>query len=209
MLNVASYDEFASGASSSAYDVEDGVYDAQCVGLTFENATFEGKTKVVMRLLWQFVCNETTHTIRGNSWTVSANEKAKFRKDLSSWFDKSDWGEICELLVKGKILVKNEDGSAKFDMEQFIGKKAKLMIGNNKSKSTGRKYPVIKQMSPSKSKADIKFDEVPYFLVEGKDIIKYSLKPGIAIRKKKEGDSDVVLNQLPPATDDDDELPFS
>ena len=211
LFNIASFEDFEAGASStSSFDIEDGMYDAQCVGTVVENATYEGKTKVVVRLLWQFKQDDQVHTVRGNSWTLSSNEKSKFRKDVSDWFDKTDWADVCAMLVKMGVIVKNEDGSARFDVDKFIDRKARLMIGNQKSKTSGKKYPVIKQISPSKAKTVFEYDEVPYFMVEGKDIIKYKLKDGVAIRKKKaDGESSTAqVNTMPPATEDDDELPF-
>lgn len=197
VLNIDSFEDFEAGQSSS-FKIEEGSYAAQCVGVTMVRREFEGKQRVVIRLLWQLSDGETTHTIRGNDWSISSSENAKFRQEVSKWFDKSDWGDVCGLLVKAGVIVKNEDGSARVNPDAFIGKKAKLLIANKKSKQ-GKDYPVVASMSPCKTKQSIPMDEVPWFMVQDKDILYVKLADGIQIRAKKEGEGNQVSDQPNPA----------
>ena len=184
VLNIDSFEDFEAGQSSS-FKIEEGAYNAHCIGVTMVRREFEGKQRVVIRLLWQFTDGEHTHTIRGNDWSISSAENAKFRQEVSKWFDKTDWGDVCGLLVKAGVIVKNQDGSARVNPDAFIGKKSKLLIANKKSKQ-GKDYPVITSMSPCKAKQDIPTDEVPWFMVQDKDILYVKLADGIAVRAKQE-----------------------
>lgn len=184
VLNIDSFEDFEAGQSSS-FKIEEGAYNAQCVGVTMVRREFEGKQRVVIRLLWQFTDGEHTHTIRGNDWSISSAENAKFRQEVSKWFDKTDWGDVCSLLVKAGVIVKNQDGSARVNPDAFIGKKSKLLIANKKSKQ-GKDYPVITSMSPCKAKQAIPSDEVPWFMVQDKDILYSKLADGITVRAKQE-----------------------
>ena len=184
MLSV-DFDEFVEGTANSKFKIEEGSYDgAVVVGYAIATAEFEGKERKLIHLLWQFTDGEVTHTIRGNGWTISASENSKFRKEVSNWFGSTDWANICDILVKGKILVKDEDGKAHFDLDQFIGKKGKLLI-QEKTSQSGKKYAIIASISPAKKK-EVQFerDSVPEFMVEGKEVIKYKLADGIEIRRK-------------------------
>ena len=184
VLTIDSFEDFEAGQSSN-FKVEEGAYDAQCVGTTMVKTEWEGKERVVLRLLWQFSDGDNVHTIRGNDWSISSAENSKFRQEVSKWFSKTDWADICKLLVKAGVLIKNEDGSARIEPDAFIGKKAKLLIANKKSKKGGE-YPVITSMSPSKIKTEIPTDEVPWFLVQGDESLYVKLMDGITVRAKKE-----------------------
>ena len=186
MLSV-DFDEFVEGSSNSKFKIEEGSYDgAEVVGYSIVKAEFEGKERKLIQLIWQFTDGEVTHTIRGNGWSISASENSKFRKEISNWFGSTDWGHICDLLVKAKILVKDEDGKAHFDLDKFIGRRGKLLI-QEKTAQSGNKYAIIASISATKKK-DIKFekDSVPSFMVEGKEVIKFKLADGIEIRRKEE-----------------------
>lgn len=186
LLTIESFEEFEAGNSGS-FVLEEGSYDGAIVcGYTINKANFEGKERMLIQLIWQLVDEEgKVHTLRGNGWTISANEKSKMRVELSKWFDTQDWAKVCEILVKGGILVKHEDGGAHFNFDAFIGKRGKLLIAQKASKK-GTKYNVISSISPTKKKAAFTYSEVPWFLVEGDDIVEAKLADGIHIRRKEQ-----------------------
>lgn len=186
LLTIESFEEFEAGNSGS-FVLEEGSYDGAIVcGYTINKANFEGKERLLIQLIWQLVDEEgNVHTLRGNGWTISANEKSKMRVELSKWFDTQDWAKVCEILVKGGILVKHEDGGAHFNFDAFIGKRGKLLIAQKASKK-GTKYNVISSISPTKKKAAFTYSEVPWFLVEGDDIVEAKLADGIQIRRKEQ-----------------------
>lgn len=205
------FDSFVEGNSNSKYTIEEGSYDgAEVVGYSIVKATFEGKETNRVHLIWQFSDGENVHTIRGNGWTISANEKSTFRKEISNWFNTIDWTNVCDILVKGGILVKGEDGKAHFELDKFIGKKGKLLIQNKTSKS-GKTYAVIASVGPCKNKkSTFEKDSVPAFMVEGDGVLEAKLADGITIRRK-EDDNDNAKEQPSPQTptnDFDSDLPF-
>lgn len=188
ILNIENFEDFEAGQSGS-FKIDEGSYEGLCVGTTIAKREFEGKERIVVRLIWQLNDGEHTHTIRGNDWSISASENSKFRQEISKWFNKTDWGEVCKLLIKAGVIVKNEDNSARVVPEAFIGKRAKLLIANKKTKK-GADFPVIASMSPSKAKGNtFELDEVPWFMVEGDEILSYTLMQGITIRAKKEDEN--------------------
>lgn len=188
-LTITSFEDFENGQSGSSFLLEEGSYDgAIVVGYNLQKANFEGKERVLVTLLWQVRNAEgEVFTIRGNGWTISANEKSKMRIELSKWFNTQEWGKVCEILVKGGILVKHEDGSAHFEIANFIGKRGKLLITEKTSKK-GSKFNVIAAISPTKQKSQFEYGEVPWFLVEGEDIIAAKLAEGVKIHRKEESD---------------------
>lgn len=189
ILTIENFEDFEAGQSGS-FKIDEGSYEAICVGTTIAKREFEGKERIVVRLIWQLNDGEHTHTIRGNDWSISASENSKFRQEISKWFNKTDWGDVCKLLVKAGVIVKNEDGSAKVVPEAFIGKKCKLLIAIKKTKK-GADFPVIASMSPSKSKGTFELDQVPWFMVQGDEILNYTLMQGVEIRAKKEDEGQV------------------
>ena len=205
LLSVENFDDFVEG-SSSKFSIEEGSYDgAEVVGYSIVTAEFEGKERKLIHLIWQFKSDDVVHTLRGNGWTISSGEKSKFRQELSKWFDTTDWGRVCEILVKGGILVKDEGGKAHFELDKFIGKRGKLLIAEKTAKTSGKKYAVISSISPCKKKAEFEKDSVPAFMVEGSEVISYKLADGIQIRRKDDKKADVKINELPPAPDDEEE----
>ena len=189
ILTIDSFEEFEAGNSGSGFLLEEGSYDgAVVVGYSIVKANFEGKEKTQIQLLWQVKDEEgEIHTLRGNGWTISANEKSRMRIELCKWFGTQEWDKVTDILVRGGILIKHDDGSAHFELEKFIGKRGKLLITEKTSKK-GAKYNVIAGISPVKKKTDYEFGEVPWFLVEGDDIIVAKLAEGVTIRKKTEED---------------------
>lgn len=187
LLTIESFEEFEAGNSGTSFVLEEGSYDGAIVcGYSINKANFEGKDRLLIQLIWQLNDEEgNVHTLRGNGWTISANEKSKMRVELSKWFDTQDWAKVCEILVKGGILVKHEDGGAHFNFDAFIGKRGKLLVAQKASKK-GSKYNVISSISPTKKKAPFIYGEVPWFLVEGEDIVEAKLADGIQIRRKEQ-----------------------
>jgi len=204
LLSVENFDDFVEG-SSSKFSIEEGSYDgAEVVGYSIVKAEFEGKERKLIQLIWQFKNDDVVHTLRGNGWTISSGEKSKFRQEVSKWFDTTDWGRVCEILVKNGILVKDEGGKAHFELDKFIGKRGKLLIAEKTAKS-GKKYAVISSISPCKKKVEFDKDSVPSFMVEGSEVLSYKLADGIQIRRKDDKKADVKINELPPAPDDKEE----
>lgn len=183
LLTIDSVDDFAAGSTKSSFALEEGSYDnARVVGWTIVKTEFEGKERKLIKLLWQIKDGDKIHNLRGSGWTLSSNEKSTFRIEVTKWFNKTNWEDIVDLLVKGSILVKNEDGkSAHFDVDQFIGKFGKLLIAEKTSKK-GSKYNVISSISPAKKKEEFEWGEVPEFLISGNEVIAYKLAEGVKIR---------------------------
>lgn len=183
LLTIDSVDDFAAGSTKSSFSLEEGSYDnARVVGWTIVKTEFEGKERKLVKLLWQIKDGDKIHNLRGSGWTFSSNEKSTFRIEVTKWFNKTNWEDIVELLVKGNILVKNEDGkSAHFDIDQFIGKYGKLLIAEKTSKK-GSKYNVISSISPAKKKEEFAWGEVPEFLIAGNEVLAYKLAEGVKIR---------------------------
>lgn len=224
ILTIDSVDDFAAGSTKSAFSLEEGSYDnARVVGWTVVKTEFEGKERKLIKLLWQIKDGDKIHNLRGNGWALSSNEKSTFRIEVTKWFNKTNWEDIVDLLIKGKILVKNEDGkSAHFDIDQFIGKYGKLLIAEKTSKK-GSKYNVISSISPAKKKEEFAWGEVPEFLVSGNEVIAYKLADGVKIHasEKKDAAAQQTPAEEPKANvkqtdakeffekkNDDDDLPF-
>lgn len=203
-LTITSFEDFENGQSGSNFLLEEGSYDgAIVVGYNLQKATFENKERVLVTLLWQVQNAEgEVFTIRGNGWTISANDKSKMRIELSKWFNTQEWSKVCDILVKGGILIKHPDGGAHFELANFIGKRGKLLITEKTSKK-GAKFNVIASISPTKKKTPFEYGEVPWFLVEGEDIIAAKLADGVQIRRKEESDTtaeELVPQQTQPGT---------
>lgn len=200
LLTIDSFEEFEAGNSGSSFVLEEGSYDGAIVcGYTINKANFEGKDRLLVQLLWQLTDDEgNVHTLRGNGWSISASEKSKMRIELSKWFDTQDWAKVCEILVKGGILVKHADGGAHFNFDAFISKRGKLLVAQKTSKK-GSKYNVITSISPTKKKAAFTYGEVPWFLVEGEDIVDAKLADGIKIRRKDDANGTAAIDPMSPA----------
>jgi hypothetical protein len=187
LLRIDGADDFINGTSASNFQqLEEGFYN-QCkvVGYVIDTATFKDNERKLFHLIWQIKHEGKVYTKVGSGWglPLSCNEKARFRKDILKWFDKSSWTEACDILVKGGILVKANDGSATFDMTKFFGKFGKVCVKEKTSEKSGNKYTVIDYVSPAKSKEDFDVDDVPEFLVSGDKVITYKLAEGVGIRK--------------------------
>ncbi len=178
---------FESGESVSKFLLEEGVYDAVVRGYTIKQHTFEGEDHgPKIQLIWQLADSEgLVHTLLGKRWKMSADERSVFRKEVSKWFNKTEWSTIVDILKKGGILVADAEG-AHFEIDKFIGKKAKLMVNQVTSKK-GKTFNDIVSISPaSKSPKAIPNDDVPAWMLE--DSLDYKLGEGIGIRAKEEGD---------------------
>lgn len=187
ILTIENFDDFAAG-NSGGFSLEPGAYDAIVVGHTIVRTEFEDKISHRLQLLWQLKDEEgKTHNIRGNAWTISCNEKATMRLELQQWFNTADWGVVVDYLEKGGMLIKDEaTGQGKFNPDGFLGKKARLLIADKKSKK-GKTFSVVAGISPFKKKTlQIEFAEVPWFYVNDEHVLKYTLMNGIKVGEKKE-----------------------
>lgn len=187
ILAIENFDDFAAGNSGSNFLIDDGAYDAVVIGHAIVKTEFEGKVSHRLRLFWQLKDEEgNARNIRGNAWTISCNEKATMRAELGTWFNTAEWDKIVELLEKGGILIKNQDGTGRFNPDGFIGKRARLLVASKKSKS-GKTFNVIASISPFKKKTfELDFAEIPWFYVNSDDVITYKLADGIKVSEKKE-----------------------
>lgn len=188
---------FESGESVSKFLLEEGVYDAVVRGYTIKQHTFEGEDHgPKIQLIWQLADSEgLVHTLLGKRWKMSADERSVFRKEVSKWFNKTEWSTIVDILKKGGILVADAEG-AHFEIDKFIGKKAKLMVNQVTSKK-GKTFNDIVSISPaSKSPKAIPNDDVPAWMLE--DSLDYKLGEGIGIRAKEEGDKETTATASAP-----------
>lgn len=188
---------FESGESVSKFLLEEGVYDAVVRGYTIKQHTFEGEDHgPKIQLIWQLADSEgLVHTLLGKRWKMSADERSVFRKEVSKWFNKTEWSTIVDILKKGGILVADAEG-AHFEIDKFIGKKAKLMVNQVTSKK-GKTFNDIVSISPaSKNPKAIPNDDVPAWMLE--DSLDYKLGEGIGIRAKEEGDKETTATTSAP-----------
>ena len=198
ILTIDNFDDFAAGNSGSNFLIEDGAYDAVVIGHAIVKTEFEGKVSHRLRLFWQLKDEEgNARNIRGNSWTISCNEKATMRAELASWFNTAEWDKIVELLEKGGILVKNPDGTGRFNPDGFLGKRGRLLVATKKSKS-GKQFNVIASISPYKKKTalELEYAEIPWFYVNSEDVITYKLADGIKVGEKKSDDAEGTTQQF-------------
>lgn len=183
LLRIEGADDFINGTQASTFNLEEGFYD-QCkvCGWVIETANFNDHERKLFSLIWQIKNEDKVYTKKGKGWSLplSNNEKATFRIDLLKWFDKNTWPDVCDVLIKGGILVKGADGSATFKMDNFFGKFGRLCL-KEKTSQKGSKYTLIDSISPAKKKEDFQFDEVPEFLVKGDSIVAYKLAEGVKI----------------------------
>lgn len=230
ILEVSDFDAFASGESTGNFLLDEGAYDgARVVGWTIVKREFENKERKLVQLLWQIKNDDKTYNLRGSGWSISSNEKSTLRIELSKWFNKTTWGDVVDVLVKGGILTKTEDGKGKFCFDAFIGKYGKLLVAEKTSKK-GSKYNVISSISPAKKKEEFEWGEVPEYMVKSEDVLAYKLADGVQIHvKKAEDEIDIpkesdekkkpsepkkvsakeFINQTPEGTEEDDtDLPF-
>lgn len=212
-LELDSFDAFVAGESTdSKYTLDEGSYDGIVRGYVIKNHVFDGTNYgPKIQLIWQTQDSDgNVHTLLGNRWKLSADERSKFRAEISKWFGKTDWAAICDILVKGKILV-NVDGRAQFDIGAFIGKKGKLLIGQETSKK-GKTFNNIMSISAAgKNAGEIKLDDIPEYIT--KDALKFVLANGVGIRvpQSKDGEQPAAnagVSNKPIVDDDDDNLPF-
>ena len=198
ILTIENFDDFAAGNSGSNFLIDDGAYDAVVIGHAIVKTEFEGKVSHRLRLFWQLKDEEgNARNIRGNAWTISCNEKATMRAELATWFNTAEWDKIVELLEKGGILIKNPDGTGRFNPDGFIGKRARLLVASKKSKS-GKTFNVIASISPFKKKTfELDLAEVPWFYVNSDDVIQYKLADGIKVGEKKEDNAGKQATEAP------------
>ena len=187
-LDAETLAAFESGESVSKFLLEEGVYDAVVRGYVIKPHLYEGEDHgPKIQLIWQLADGEgMVHTLLGKRWKMSADERSVFRTDVSKWCNKTEWSTIVDILKKGGILVADAEG-AHFEIDKFIGKKAKLMVNQVTSKK-GKTFNDIVSISPaSKTAKDVANDDVPAWMLEGS--LDYTLGEGIGIRAKEEGEA--------------------
>lgn len=184
-LNEEELAAFESGETTSKFLLEEGVYDAVVRGYAIKPHIFEGDDHgPKVQLIWQLADAEgLVHTLLGKRWKLCADERSVFRKEVSKWFNKTEWSTIVDILKKGGILVADAEG-AHFEIDKFIGKKAKLMVNQVTSKK-GKTFNDIVSISPaSKNPKPVANDDVPAWMLDG--ALDYKLGEGIGIRAKEE-----------------------
>lgn len=187
-LDAETLAAFESGESVSKFLLEEGVYDAVVRGYVIKQHRFECEDHgPKIQLIWQLADGEgMVHTLLGKRWKLSADERSVFRKEVSKWFNKTEWPTIVDILKKGGILVADAEG-AHFEIDKFIGKKAKLMVNQVTSKK-GKTFNDIVSISPaSKNPKPVANDDVPAWMLDG--ALDYKLGEGIGIRAKEEGEA--------------------
>ena len=184
-LNEEELAAFESGETTSKFLLEEGVYDAVVRGYVIKPHVFEGDDHgPKIQLIWQLADSEgLVHSLLGKRWKICADERSVFRKEVSKWFNKTDWPTIVDILKKGGILVTDENG-AHFDVSKFIGKKGKLMVNQVTSKK-GKTFNDIVSISPaSKTAKDVANDDIPEWMLT--EALDYKLADGIGVRAKEE-----------------------
>ena len=204
-LNEEELAAFESGETTSKFLLEEGVYDAIVRGYVIKPHVFEGDDHgPKVQLIWQLADAEgLVHTLLGKRWKLCADERSVFRKEVSKWFNKTEWSTIVDILKKGGILVADAEG-AHFEIDKFIGKKGKLMVNQVTSKK-GKTFNDIVSISPaSKTPKAVANDDVPAWMLEG--ALDYKLGEGIGIRAKEEVEAsseqpkaNTASNAAPPA----------
>lgn len=213
-LSVSSFDSFLAGETEgSKFTLPEGSYAAVCRGYVIKNHEFDGQNfGPKIQLIWQVEDEDgNIHTLLSNRWKISADERSKFRADIAKWFNKTDWSAICDLLIKMGVLKKDEStGVGTFDITQFIGKRANLLVSLKKSKK-GKEFNEIMSISPAAKKVTaIAIDDIPEYIT--KDALDYKLFEGVGIRSAKSDKEDIADTSKAntESTDivDDEDLPF-
>lgn len=187
---------FESGESVSKFLLEEGMYDAVVRGYVIKKHTFEGEDHgPKIQLIWQLADSEgMVHTLLGKRWKISSDERSVFRKEVSKWFNKTEWSTIVDILKKGGILVADAEG-AHFEIDKFIGKKGKLMVNKVTSKK-GKTFNDIVSISPaSKNAKDVANDDIPAWMLDNS--LDYRLEKGIKIRTTGDEAQDNPTNPMP------------
>lgn len=187
---------FESGESVSKFLLEEGMYDAVVRGYVIKKHTFEGEDHgPKIQLIWQLADSEgMVHTLLGKRWKISSDERSVFRKEVSKWFNKTEWSTIVYILKKGGILVADAEG-AHFEIDKFIGKKGKLMVNKVTSKK-GKTFNDIVSISPaSKNAKDVPNDDIPAWMLDNS--LDYSLEKDIKIRTTGNEAQDNPTNPMP------------
>ena len=205
---------FESGESVSKFLLEEGMYDAVVRGYVIKKHTFEGEDHgPKIQLIWQLADSEgMVHTLLGKRWKISSDERSVFRKEVSKWFNKTEWSTIVDILKKGGILVADAEG-AHFEIDKFIGKKGKLMVNKVTSKK-GKTFNDIVSISPaSKNAKDVPNDDIPAWMLDNS--LDYRLDTGIKVREtgyeaKDNPTNPMERTTLPPngVAMTEDDLPF-
>lgn len=179
---------FESGETASKFLLEEGMYDAVVRGYVIKPHVFEGDDHgPKIQLIWQLADSEgLVHSLLGKRWKICADERSVFRKEVSKWFNKTDWPTIVDILKKGGLLVTDENG-AHFDVSKFIGKKGRLMVNQVTSKK-GKTFNDLVSISPaSKTAKEVGIDDVPEWMLA--EALDYKLADGIGIRAKEEAEA--------------------
>lgn len=213
-LDAETLAAFESGESVSKFLLEEGMYDAVVRGYVIKKHTFEGEDHgPKIQLIWQLADSEgMVHTLLGKRWKISSDERSVFRKEVSKWFNKTEWSTIVDILKKGGILVADAEG-AHFEIDKFIGKKGKLMVNKVTSKK-GKTFNDIVSISPaSKNAKDVPNDDIPAWMLDNS--LDYRLDNGIKVRETGYESQDNPTNPmasttLPPngVAMTEDDLPF-
>lgn len=205
-LTLGNSDINTSTGESNFTPLEEGLYNAVCIGLTVKEMQNFDKTGIEDKIefVFQIVEGEQTHYVRSKPCKKSLHEKAGLWKILASWTKQKD----------AETLISKMGTDGKFNIRYFLGKPIQLTI---KLKEVGDKtYPYISDyMAPKKGQAtDVKVDAIPAYIV--KDVKMKELVDGITIKEptvkteKRATIADKVATTQPVDTEaaNSDELPF-
>lgn len=186
--------------------LEEGLYNAVCIGLTVKEMQNFDKTGIEDKIefVFQIVEGEQTYYVRSKPCKKSLHEKSGLWKILASWTKQKD----------AETLISKMGTHGQFNIRYFLGKPIQLTI---KTKEVGDKtYPYISDyMAPKKGQSvEVKADAIPAYIV--KDVKMKELVDGITIKEptvkteKRATIADKVATTQPVDTEaaNSDELPF-
>lgn len=184
--------------------LEEGLYNAVCVGIVVKEMQNFDKTGVEdkIQFLFQIVSDDKTHYVRSRPLKKSLHEKAGLWKLLADWTRQKD----------AETLISKMGTGGKFDIRYFIGKPIQLTI--KQKEYNGKEYPeVAGYMSPKKGQStDVIVEGIPAYLV--KDVKSQNLLTGFTIKEAKKDQSTTekapqpVAEKAPPASKEDGDFPF-
>lgn len=194
-LTLDNTDINTSTGESTFVPLEEGLYNAVCVGIVVKEMQNFDKTAIEDKIefVFQITENDQNYYVRSKPCKKSMHEKAGLWKILASWTKQKD----------AKTLIEKMGTDGQFNIRYFMGKPIQLAI---KQREVGDKtYPYISDyMSPKKGQSvEVKADAVPAYIV--KDVKIQEFVDGITIKEVK---SPVTEHVVDTEAANSNELPF-